>query len=333
MFPYPQSASLPVGSPLEEFPASPPKTVLSAPPTPHHRSGSGSPSLTRCGVAPGSGDPAAAVWHRPTPSPRSPTFSVRRASLRPTPWRGVGDERVTSSSPAAARVRATRSHNCTDWSREPGPGRQTRARLSGSRSSSPPPPSSLLAPTQRPSDPRSRPGRPAGYSLVLFARCWAAKTSAGDSASGPARCASLFQAAAPCSQPPRRACAAPRPALPSAHPLPPAPPPPRLPPASPRCRAHLAGGSWPREVPRPLPTAWRRRRKRYKVGAPRLRAEPRCWHKVIVDWGVAVACKGTPVRAAAASQPRSSEGHLHRLRPAPRAAAAGTRAWPTAGML
>eukprot|EP00069_Balaena_mysticetus_P014524 bmy_08735T0 len=38
-------------------------------------------------LPPGCGDPAADAWHRPTPSPRSPTFSGRRASRRPTPRR------------------------------------------------------------------------------------------------------------------------------------------------------------------------------------------------------------------------------------------------------
>lgn len=48
---------------------SPPKTVLSAPPTPHHRSGSGSPSLTRCRAAPRLRRPSGSRLAPPDPEP------------------------------------------------------------------------------------------------------------------------------------------------------------------------------------------------------------------------------------------------------------------------
>lgn len=266
------------------IPASPPpKTVLSSPYTPPQVWERVAESNSAAELRPGSGDPAAAVWHRPTPSPRSPTFSVAAPFPAPDPAAWSRDERVTSSSPAAARARATRSHNLTDWSREPGPGRQTRARLSGSRSSSPPPLSEPpgAAPETRRSALASRAA--GGVCSGADRSVLGGENERGDSAWAGAvlRPASAARLIVPGGSPLPAPAQSLRRAPPRASqrpPLAPAPPPPRLPPASPSLPRSPSGRQLAREVPAttpycraPLPGL---RRKGYKVGAPGCEPSP-----------------------------------------------------------
>ena len=188
-------------------------------------------------LPPGCGDPAADAWHRPTPSPRSPTFSGRRASRRPTPrrWsRGRACHIFLSGGRSGARHALPQSRQLE---RRPG------ARAPDARGSAAPARLRRAASRRRPGAPASR-LRGSG-SLGARQRRRPARSCAQ-----PAPRASLFPAAALGSRPPRRGRAEPRPQ---------ALPPPRPPPASPPGPAHLAGGHRPREVP---------------VGSPRPR--PRC---------------------------------------------------------
>lgn len=215
---------------------------------------------------------------RPQAPDRPPSPDAAPPGVRPR-GAGVGDERVTSSFPAAARARATRSHTRPDWSGDPGPGRPTRAPLSGSRR---PPPSSLPAPPRSPGDPRSRPGRLAGSPLGQSAPRRGLGLRGGWGTRGcaqPAPRASLFPAAAPG---PRAEPARPAPRAPAAAP-------------GPSARAAAAGLPLParspsprsREVPgrsrRPGSAAWPRLRRGARRGASRLRAEPGSRQRVAAD--------------------------------------------------
>ncbi|CAI9174327.1 unnamed protein product [Rangifer tarandus platyrhynchus] len=243
-------------------------------PTPHHRSGSGSPSLTRCRGAPGLRRLSGSRLTPPDPEP-SVAHLLRTPRLPapdPAAWsRGRASHIFFSRGCSGARQALQQSHRL-----EPRAGARAPDARAAQRLPQRPPASAEQPPGAAPET-----RRPA-----------LASRATGGVSSGPDR-------------------------------------------------SVLGGESEHGGLGLPAGAVFRsaraarlirRWRKGYKVGAPRLRAVPRWWHRVIVDWGVSAACKGTPVPAAAASQPRSSEGHLHGLRPAPRAAAAGTRAWPTAGM-
>lgn len=130
---------------------SPPKLSSALPLHPTTGLGSGSPSLTRCRAAPRLRRPAAAVWHRPTPSPRSPTFfRTPRPCARPRGVESTSVSHLLSRGRSGARHALPQSHRLEQRAR---PGRQTAARGQRSRSSSPPP---LSSPWRRPRDPAVR---------------------------------------------------------------------------------------------------------------------------------------------------------------------------------